>query len=140
MPRKCEPLAERRAQPIIGIPQHAAISAHWLRWHDRSPLEKGISGFVRAVRYAAGIPALSNRGRLVIQLSGRNSRNSSMKRITRGGARFVSPTAASRDTIDLAAPLAHVIERLPFAIPQPRRLVIRRRSGCGCRRARTPRS
>jgi hypothetical protein len=39
---------------------------------------KAISGFVRAVRYSAGTPARSNRARLLVQISGRNSRNASM--------------------------------------------------------------
>src|SRR6516225_4109654 len=44
----------------------------------RSISARAISGFVRAVRYSAGTPARSNRSRLLVQLSGRNSRNASM--------------------------------------------------------------
>src|SRR6266487_3094746 len=44
----------------------------------RSISAKAISGFVRAIRYPAGTPARSNRARLLVQLSGRNSRNASM--------------------------------------------------------------
>src|SRR5262249_22298239 len=43
----------------------------------RSISARAISGFVRAVRYSAGTPARSNRSRLLVQLSGRNSRNAS---------------------------------------------------------------
>src|SRR5262249_15980072 len=49
-----------------------------------------ISGFVRDVRYSAGTPARSNRARLLIQLSGRNSRNASMT--------GTSPRASVSDT------------------------------------------
>src|ERR1700746_1747796 len=42
----------------------------------RSISARAISGFVRAVRYSAGTPA--PRARLLVQLSGRNSRNVSM--------------------------------------------------------------
>src|SRR5262245_15264857 len=44
----------------------------------RSISARAISGFVRAVRYSAGTPARSNRARLLVQLSGRNSRKASM--------------------------------------------------------------
>src|SRR6266481_6751782 len=84
----CEPLAERRAQPITGIRQHAA-KAHTSR-HDTIDLAKAISGFVRAVRYSVGTPARSNRARLLVQLSGRNNRNASMT--------GTSPRASVSDT------------------------------------------
>src|SRR5438876_4460978 len=51
---------------------------------------RAISGFVRAVRYSAGTPARSNRARLLVQLSGRNSRNASMT--------GTSPRASVSDT------------------------------------------
>src|SRR5690348_4528039 len=44
----------------------------------RSISTRANSGFVRAVRYSAGTPARSNRARLLVQLSGRNSRSASM--------------------------------------------------------------
>src|SRR6266700_801832 len=48
----------------------------------RSISTRANSGFVRAVRYSAGTPARSNRARLLVQLSGRNSRNASMTGIS----------------------------------------------------------
>src|SRR5262245_19235877 len=56
----------------------------------RSISAKAISGFVRAVRYLAGTPARFNRARLLVQLSGRNSRNASMT--------GTSPRASVSDT------------------------------------------
>src|SRR5438874_1760161 len=56
----------------------------------RSISARAISGFVRAVRYSAGTPARSNRARLLVQLSGRNSRNASMT--------GTSPRASVSDT------------------------------------------
>src|SRR5262245_21952851 len=60
----CEPLTERRAQPITGIRQHAA-KAHTAAM-ARSISARAISGFVRAVRHSAGTPARSNRDRLLV--------------------------------------------------------------------------
>src|SRR5262245_31618387 len=56
----------------------------------RSISAKAISGFVRAVRYLAGTPARFTRARLLVQLSGRNSRNASMT--------GTSPRASVSDT------------------------------------------
>src|SRR5262245_65187154 len=56
----------------------------------RSISARAISGFVRAVRYSAGTPARSNRARLLVQLSGRNSRKASMT--------GTSPRASVSDT------------------------------------------
>src|SRR3984893_11858623 len=56
----------------------------------RSISTRANSGFVRAVRYSAGTPARSNRARLLVQLSGRNSRNASMT--------GTSPRASVSDT------------------------------------------
>ena len=44
----------------------------------RSISARAICGLVRAVRYSAGTPARSWRARLLVQLSGRNSRNASI--------------------------------------------------------------
>src|SRR5262249_40568130 len=83
----CEPLTERRAQPITGIRQHAA-KAHTGR--DRtidlrpSPLP------LPSCRATLGTRARSNRDRLLVQLSGRNNRNAS----TTG----TSPRASVSDT------------------------------------------
>src|SRR5215467_9870509 len=51
---------------------------------------RAISGFVRAVRYSAGTPARFNRAGLLVQLSGRNSRNASIT--------GTSPRASVSDT------------------------------------------
>src|SRR5262249_4388000 len=56
----------------------------------RSISAKAISGFVRAVRYLAGTRGRFNRARLLVQLSGRNSRNASMT--------GTSPRASVSDT------------------------------------------
>src|SRR5580700_3456096 len=65
----------------------------------RSISNRANSGFVRAVRYSAGTPARSNRARLLVQLSGRNSRNASMT--------GTSPRASVSDTYRMRAFLGY---------------------------------
>jgi len=64
----------------------------------RSISARATSGFVRAVRRSAGTPARSNRDRLLLQLSGRNSRNASTTG-TSPRAKAQSITAKGRRTI-----------------------------------------
>src|SRR5262245_22139421 len=83
-----EPLAERPLQPLPASRQEQAKPSP--APNARTDLAKTHLGFVRAVRYSAGTPARSNRARLLVQLSGRNSRKASMT--------GTSPRASVSDT------------------------------------------
>src|SRR6266481_8411255 len=84
----CEPLAERRAQPITGIRQHAA-KAHTGR-DGTIDLRQSHLRFCSCRSIFGRNTRSLQPGRLLVQLSGRNSRNASMT--------GTSPRASVSDT------------------------------------------